>query len=88
MSMSKSLLAVLFAVATASAATAETADDRKWVKQCLVDNKEAKVSISVVTSYCTCMNNKMSDTETRSITEWEKSNPNARKACDKEAGWN
>jgi hypothetical protein len=25
--------------------------------------------------------------ETRSITEWEKSNPRARAACDKESGW-
>ena len=68
-------------------AIAETADDRKWIRQCLADNKEAKVSISVVDAYCTCMNNKMSDNETRSITQWEKANPQARRACEKEAGW-
>jgi hypothetical protein len=33
------------------------------------------------------MNDKMDETETRSITAWEKANPGARKACEKEAGW-
>jgi len=33
------------------------------------------------------MNEKMSDNETRSITEWEKSHPVERRACDKQAGW-
>ena len=41
----------------------------------------------VVLKYCTCMNNKMSDNETQSITQWEKSHPAERTACDKEAGW-
>lgn len=75
-------------VLTATAAWAQSADDRKWVNRCLSDNKEAKVAIAVVTTYCTCMNNKMSDNETRSITQWEKANPNARRACEQEAGWN
>jgi hypothetical protein len=52
-----------------------------------VDNKEAKVSIAVVTDYCTSMNNKMSDDETRSISTWEVANPDARKACEHEADW-
>jgi hypothetical protein len=34
------------------------------------------------------MNVKMSDNETRSITQREKANPNARRACEREAGWN
>jgi hypothetical protein len=71
-----------------SAAFSQSADDRKWVAQCLSDNADAKVSASVVGSYCVCMNNKMSDGETRSITQWEKANPNARRACEREAGWN
>ena len=41
----------------------------------------------VVLKYCTCMNNKMSDNETQSITQWEKTHVAERKACDKEAGW-
>jgi hypothetical protein len=63
------------------------ADDAKWVAKCVSDNSDAKVSMEIVTKYCTCMNNKMDDNETRSITQWEKANPNAMKACEKEAGW-
>ncbi len=70
-----------------SSAAYAGADDAKWVAQCLKDNADAKVDISVVTSYCTCMNNKMSDNETQSITQWEKTHVAERKACDKEAGW-
>jgi hypothetical protein len=70
----------------ASAAFAD-ADDVKWVAQCLKDNKDATVSVEIVTKYCTCMNNKMSSDETQSITQWEKSHPTERTACDKEAGW-
>jgi hypothetical protein len=33
------------------------------------------------------MNNKMSDNETRTITQWEKSHPQERKACERVAGW-
>jgi len=40
-----------------------------------------------VLKYCTCMNNKMSNNETQSITQWEKTHVAERKACDKEAGW-
>lgn len=72
----------------ASSVFAQTADDRKWINQCLSDNQDAKVAASVVSAYCTCMNNKMSDNETRSITQWEKANPAARGACERESGWN
>jgi len=33
------------------------------------------------------MNNKMTDEETQSITEWEKAHPEEQKACEQEAGW-
>jgi hypothetical protein len=33
------------------------------------------------------MNEKMSGNETRSITQWEKSHPRARKDCEAKAGW-
>ncbi|SFJ67913.1 hypothetical protein SAMN05216304_111139 [Bosea sp. OK403] len=68
------------------AAMAQSADDAKWVGQCLIDNAGGAAE-PIVRKYCVCMNNKMSDNETRSITQWEKSNPAARAACDKEAGW-
>jgi len=63
-------------------------DDEKWVAKCISDNADAKVSPTVVKTYCTCMNNKMSDNETQTITQWEKSHPTERKACETAAGWN
>jgi hypothetical protein len=62
-------------------------DDVKWIAQCLKDNADAKVDASVVQKYCACMNDKMSSSETQSITEWEKTHVAERAACDKEAGW-
>lgn len=44
--------------------------------------------MEVITKYCTCMNNKMDENETQSITQWEKSHPKERTECDKESGWN
>ena len=64
------------------------ADDVKWINQCIQDNKgEPGGTPQVVRAYCICMNEKMSNNETRSITKWEKTHPSARKACDKQAGW-
>lgn len=63
------------------------ADDAKWVAKCIKDNQDAKVSIEVVTKYCTCMNNKMDDNETLSISQWEKTHPAEMAACEKESGW-
>ncbi len=71
----------------ASGAMAATPDDVKWVNRCVSDNKDEGASREVVLVYCTCMNNKMDSTETRSITQWEKSHEAERKACDREAGW-
>jgi hypothetical protein len=69
-----------------SAARAVTADDVKWINQCISDNKGGASEL-VVRKYCTCMNNKMDNNESRSITQWEKSHPTERAACDKESGW-
>jgi hypothetical protein len=86
----------LFIAALALAASAaslpaqaqrQSADDVKWIKVCVDDNKDEGQTAPVVLAYCTCMNNKMSDNETRSITQWEKANPNAQEACSKQAGW-
>jgi hypothetical protein len=80
--------AVLFAaVSLISAAAVAGPDDTKWIAQCLQDNKDEKAAPEVITKYCTCMNNKMSDNETQSITQWEKTHATERQACDKEAGW-
>lgn len=83
--MASAFLVALF-VLSASLVFAGS-DDAKWVAQCIADNKDAKVSIEVITKYCTCMNNKMDDNETLSITQWEKTHPKERTDCDKESGW-
>jgi hypothetical protein len=62
------------------------ADDVKWINQCIADNKGGAAA-EIVRKYCMCMNEKMSNNETKSITEWEKTHPAERAACDKEAGW-
>jgi hypothetical protein len=41
----------------------------------------------IARKYCICMNENMDDNETQSITQWEKTHPRERRACDKEAGW-
>jgi hypothetical protein len=71
---------------TTTAVLAATTDDVKWINRCVADNK-GDAPANVVLKYCTCMNNKMSDNETQSITQWEKTHVAERKACDKEAGW-
>jgi hypothetical protein len=71
----------------AAPASANT-DDNKWIGKCVTDNADQGQPINVITAYCTCMNNKMSDNETQSITTWEKSHKTEADACSKQAGWN
>ena len=75
------------AIATPALAQKHSADDTKWITECVSDNKDEGQSAPVVLAYCSCMNNKMSNNETRSITQWEKANPNAMNACSRQAGW-
>ncbi len=88
----KSLASALAAVAAMTlshvASAQMTSDDLKWVNQCISDNKGEKgATPAIVRAYCICMNEKMDDNETRTITQWEKANPKARVACEKQAGW-
>ena len=62
------------------------ADDLKWVNKCIDDNKGGATP-AVIRKYCMCMNEKMDNNETQSISQWEKSHPRERAACDKESGW-
>jgi hypothetical protein len=73
-------------VFASTAVLAATTDDVKWINRCVNDNK-GDAAASVILKYCTCMNNKMSDNETQSITQWEKTHVAERKACDRESGW-
>jgi hypothetical protein len=80
------LLAASTFVGGAAVAQKMDADDVKWINQCIADNKGAAAD-AIIRKYCQCMNDKMDSNETRSISQWEKSNPRARAACDKESGW-
>ncbi|HLH87688.1 MAG TPA: hypothetical protein VKX28_04450 [Xanthobacteraceae bacterium] len=73
---------------TVTFAQAATADDIKWINQCIADNKgQPGATPDIVKKYCTCMNEKMDNNETQSISQWEKTHKAEREACDKEAGW-
>jgi hypothetical protein len=89
--MSKKGLALLISAAALMASTGAfadtTEDDVTWINQCIADNKKEGATEDVVRKYCVCMNNAMADSETKSISEWEKTHPDEVKACDKEAGW-
>ena len=71
---------------TSTAAFAVTTDDVKWINACVKDNKGG-ASDEIILKYCTCMNEKMDNNETQSITQWEKTHATERKACDKASGW-
>jgi len=81
------VLAVSFAASPVSAQKMN-ADDLKWVNQCIDDSKgEPGATPAIARAYCICMNEKMEDSEMRSITQWEKTHATEREACDKQAGW-
>jgi hypothetical protein len=81
------VVALIGCFIASKAVLAASPDDVKWINQCVKDNKDEGAKEEVVLKYCTCMNNKMSDNETQSITQWEKVHVAERRACDREAGW-
>ena len=81
------VFAALGAAFFTNAAYAASADDKKWIAQCISDNKNEGAKDSVVRIYCECMVDKMEDSETQTVTQWEKTHATERKACDKKAGW-
>jgi hypothetical protein len=84
----KFIVAALLLVGSivASGAAYAGPDDVKWIAQCMKDNSAEGATEDVIHKYCTCMDNKMSDDETKSISEWEKTHPTEMAACDKESG--
>lgn len=68
-------------------AFASAQDDATWIAQCVADNKDEGASRAVVQYYCECMNDKMSEDEMQSITQWETTHPQAMHACERAAGW-
>jgi hypothetical protein len=82
------LVAAPLLASTAAVAQTMNADDMKWINECIRDNKgEPGATGEIVRKYRMCMNEKMSNNESRSITQWEKTHPGARKSCEAEAGW-
>lgn len=81
------LLTASVLASNAALAQAMTADDLKWINQCIGDNKDQGAKPDVVRKYCICMNEKMDNNETQSITQWEKTHPKERKECERVAGW-
>ena len=82
------LVAAPLLASTAAIAQTMNADDMKWINRCINDNKnEPGATPEIIRKYCMCMNEKMDNNETQSISTWEKSHPAERKACDKQAGW-
>ncbi|MBF0124165.1 MAG: hypothetical protein HQL60_02375 [Magnetococcales bacterium] len=79
--------AAILAPLTVSGVVYADADDAAWIAKCVKDNAREGQQAATVSVYCACMNGKMSDGETLSITAWEKKNPAAMAACEKEAGW-
>lgn len=68
-------------------APAQTTDDVNWINKCIADNKDEGQTRPVLVSYCTCMNNQMSNNEKLSITAWEKTHKKEADACSSKAGW-
>jgi hypothetical protein len=62
-------------------------EDAAWVAQCEKDNAKEGAPEGAVTRYCNCMNQKMGETDKKSITEWESSHQTEIQQCDAEAGW-
>jgi hypothetical protein len=88
--MKATTISTLFCLITsviASSSAYANSDDTKWIAQCMMDNKNEGQSTEIVIKYCECMNEKMSDNEIQSITQWEKTHPKEAKECDAYAGW-
>ena len=88
----KYLTAAIFLAACATSIPASAqkmdADDLKWVNQCISDSRGVEgYTPALARAYCMCMNEKMDNNETRSVTQWEKANPAAQKDCEQKSGW-
>ena len=81
------LIASSFLSISAVAPALANSDDDAWIKRCVNDNSDQNQSADVLAVYCSCMDGKMSSSETLSITAWEKTHPTEQEACSKAAKW-
>ncbi|MBN8532338.1 MAG: hypothetical protein J0L97_10850 [Alphaproteobacteria bacterium] len=86
MKLSLASLAFTASMVLSTAAFAD-ADDTKWINKCVLDNVKEGQTTETVQKYCECMNSKMSDSETQSISEWEKTHKAEEEECSKASGW-
>lgn len=63
------------------------ADRDARIKQCVTDNGDETQPPETISSYCSCMADKMPSSETSSITEWESKNSSEMDACAAGAHW-
>jgi hypothetical protein len=65
------------------------AEDKKWIAQCRKDkaNPRSPEGGEPLKKYCACMNDKMSDDETKSVVEWEPTHKKEMEACKKSSGY-
>ncbi len=83
------LSAAIIALTAGVAAAQKKTDDARWVDQCVRDSAGyILTSERVKVMYCSCMVARMSDNETRSVSQWEQANPRVRDDCARRAGWN
>lgn len=81
------LIAVSFVAIAPIGPAFANADDDAWIAKCVGDNADQGQSAETIAVYCSCMNGKMSSSETLSITAWEKKHPAEEKACSQAAHW-
>lgn len=87
MKLSALVIACSFIAFSAGRPAFANADDDAWIAKCVADNGDQGQTAETIATYCSCMNGKMSSSETLSITAWEKSHPDEEKACSKAANW-
>jgi hypothetical protein len=87
MKLSALVIACSFIAFSAGCPAFANADDDAWIAKCVADNADQGQTAETIATYCSCMNGKMSSSETLSITAWEKSHPAEEKACSKAANW-
>lgn len=82
-------VAIVLLTAGVAAAQKRQTSDARWVDECVRDSAGyIFTSERVKVMYCSCMVSRMSDNETRSVSEWEQANPRIRDDCARRAGWN
>ena len=73
---------------TSASALAVTAGKER-IDECIADNADEGQTPEVVSKYCECMDKRMGESETATVSAWEDqaAHDADEDACDAEAGW-